>query len=132
MPLPDASRANLSLKVLASSKVERYSDDMDLITPKAAILQALLQGEKYGLEIIRDLEERTCRRLILAQATVYPALRDLEREGYLLSRESEPLVERGGRARIYYRLTAEGRKAALDARDLVGSVYGLPVAGGAP
>lgn len=105
---------------------------MDILSPKTAILQSLLGGEKYGLEVIRDLEERSGKRLRLAQATIYPALREMEREGYLLAREGEPLPERGGRARIYYRLTAEGRRAALEAQEVVGAVFGLvPVWGGA-
>jgi PadR family transcriptional regulator PadR len=93
---------------------------------KAAILQVLMQGEGFGLEVIRRIEERTRGKLLLAQGTVYPALRDLEREGLLKTRESDPLPQRGGRPRIYYKLTAAGAKAAVENRDVVSGLFLVP------
>ena len=48
------------------------------------------------------------------QGRVYPVLRQLESEGLLESYDGESLPQRGGRPRRYYRLTAEGRRAAID------------------
>ena len=62
-------------------------------------------------------------------------LRKLEADGLVVSRvarEEAPDPRRGGRPRVYYRLTGLGEKAALGARSEIGSFYGLvprPVGG---
>lgn len=94
------------------------------VTAKAALLQALIQGEGYGLELIDRVEQRTEGKVRLHQGSVYPALRGLEREGLVESYEGPLLPERGGRPRRYYRLTAQGSKAALEQRRAVGGLFG--------
>lgn len=47
---------------------------------------------------------------------VGPDLRHLERAGLLVSREGEPVPERGGRPRFYYRLTEKGQAIVAGAR----------------
>ena len=94
---------------------------MTAIDTKVALLQALIQGESYGLELIERVKKATGGRTTLMQGRVYPVLRQLESEGLLESYDGEPLSERGGRPRRYYRLTAEGRRAAReDAKALAG------------
>lgn len=87
------------------------------IDPEAALLQALLSGPGYGLELIERVEERTQGRVTLNQGNTYPALRTLEREGLVESYKSEGPQERGGRPRIYYRLTGDGLRAAHEIRE---------------
>lgn len=82
------------------------------ISAKAALLQALVSGPGFGLELIARVKERTKGAIALHQGSVYPALRALEREGLLRSWE-EPPPPQGGPPRRFYELTAEGRKAAL-------------------
>jgi PadR family transcriptional regulator, regulatory protein PadR len=89
------------------------------VTAKAALLQALVRGPGYGLDLIERVRAQTGGKLVLGQGSVYPALRDLEREGLLESYEGEPVPERGGRPRRYYRLNAAGAKAAMEQRDTV-------------
>jgi PadR family transcriptional regulator PadR len=89
------------------------------LTAKAALLQALVQGEGFGLELIERVKERTNGEILLHQGSVYPALRALEREGLVESYEGEPLPERGGRPRRYYHLTAEGARAAMGQREAI-------------
>jgi len=86
---------------------------MLIVDTKSALLQALISGEGYGLELIERIRARTEGKVALLQGRVYPALRELEIDGLVKSYETEPLAERGGRPRRYYRLTAEGRRAAL-------------------
>lgn len=69
-----------------------------------AILRVLAAGPSFGLEIIERVKTITNGVLVLGQGSVYPALRTLEDEGLLESYEGEPLPERGGRPRRYYRL----------------------------
>src|SRR5262245_24788499 len=82
------------------------------IDPSSAILQALLQGDSFGLEIIERVEQLTLGRLRLTQGSVYPALRALEEQGLLEYYEAEARAKGGGRPRRYYRITAEGRRVA--------------------
>jgi PadR family transcriptional regulator PadR len=72
------------------------------------VMQAIGAGHGHGFDIVEVTGYAT--------GTVYPALRRLERDGYVRSHwESERLATREGRpARRYYELTAAGVKA-LDA-----------------
>lgn len=79
------------------------------VTTKAALLQCLCDGEGYGLDLIERAKQYG---LNLHAGSVYPALRELEGDGFLKSYEGEPMPERGGRPRRYYKLTAAGKKLA--------------------
>lgn len=98
-----------------------------IVDTKSALLQGLLQGEAYGLELIERVKSRTNGTVLLLQGRVYPALRELEAEGLVRSREGEPIPERGGRPRRYYELTALGRRTALQERKTVIALFN-PVA----
>jgi PadR family transcriptional regulator PadR len=86
------------------------------VTARAALLHALVEGDGYGLELIERLRERTRGRLSLGQGSIYPALRDLEREKLVSSYEGDATPERGGRPRIYYKITALGRRSVREQR----------------
>lgn len=74
-----------------------------------AILGCLWPGKLYGLEILRRLETQS--NLSLGAGTVYPLLARLKGEGLL---ESEWVEEaEAGHPRKYYRLTAAGRRRAV-------------------
>ena len=97
---------------------------MTHIDTKVALLQALIQGESYGLEVIERVKEQTHGQVVLVQGRVYPALRELESDGLLERYDGEPMPERGGRPRRYYKITAEGRKVARQqARGLLGLLH---------
>jgi len=73
-----------------------------------AVLGCLWSGKLYGLEILQSLERDS--DLILSANTVYPLLARLKAEGLL---ESEWVEAEAGHPRKYYRLTAAGRRRAL-------------------
>ncbi len=98
------------------------------VSAKAALLQAMIAGPGYGLDLIERVAKHTKGAVQLGQGSVYPALRDLEHDGLLESYEGEPLPERGGRPRRYYKLTALGAKAAMEQRDVVFGLFGVPEA----
>jgi PadR family transcriptional regulator PadR len=75
--------------------------------------------------LVARVSERTNGRLQLGSGSVYPALRDLEREGLVESREADPSPERGGRPRRYYKLTAEGLRALKETRAVVRGLFEL-------
>jgi PadR family transcriptional regulator, regulatory protein PadR len=66
------------------------------------VMQAIGAGHRHGFDIVEVTGYPT--------GTVYPALRRLERDGYVRSRwEAERTAMRDGRpARRYYELTASG------------------------
>lgn len=98
---------------------------MELSFAKLALLQALTTGPGFGLELIDRVSERTSGEVKLHQGSVYPALRSLEREGFVESYPGETNEARGGRPRIYYRITAEGRRAA----NAVSGLFAMPTPG---
>jgi PadR family transcriptional regulator PadR len=78
-----------------------------------ALLLAVLDEEpRHGYAIIDALQVRSGGALSLPTGTVYPALRRLERAGYLESNWSTVT----GRERRTYRLTAAGRKTLATER----------------
>ncbi len=95
------------------------------VTAKAALLHALVDGDGYGLELIERLKARTRGKLEFRQGSIYPALRDLEREKLVTSYETAAAAERGGRPRIYYRITALGRRAVREQRDVLQGLLDL-------
>jgi PadR family transcriptional regulator len=70
-----------------------------------AVMLAVAAGPRYGLEIIKHLDEE--RDLALPQGTIYPLLARLTRDGLLEAewRPTEP------HPRKYYTLTTRGRRA---------------------
>jgi PadR family transcriptional regulator PadR len=74
-----------------------------------AILASLWQSRLYGLEILRELSEKS--QLEVAEGTLYPILSRLKKEGLL---ESEWVEAEAGHPRKYYWLTAAGRDRAQE------------------
>src|SRR5271163_603109 len=73
-----------------------------------AILAVLWPGRLYGLEILRKLADSSA--LIVPEGTVYPLLSRLKAEGLLTS---EWVESDAGHPRKYYKLTANGRRRAV-------------------
>lgn len=74
-----------------------------------AILCTIAPRARYGLEIIRHLEEFT--DLVVTEGTIYPILGRLTREGLLSARWNS---SEGPHPRKYYQLTATGRRVLDD------------------
>jgi len=75
---------------------------------------AHLRNDAYAIPIMDEIERRTGRRV--ARAAVYITLRRLEEKGFVSSWMSDPLPERGGKARRYVKLEGAGAKALREAR----------------
>lgn len=101
------------------------------IDPKTALLQALISNDGFGLELMERVKDATNGALSLGPGTIYPALRDLERDGLIESYRADPLPERRGRPRIYYSITADGRRAFHEKHKQVVGFFGPlePLAG---
>src|SRR5260221_14596706 len=75
---------------------------------EVAILATLWSGRRYGLEIIRALEERS--DLVVAEGTVYPVLTRLRNDGLV---DAEWEESDSGHPRKYYSLTTAGRRRSV-------------------
>lgn len=69
------------------------------------ILESLYSGEKYGYEIIREVEEKTNGKIKLKQPSLYSSLKRFEAKNYVKSSWADSDI--GGK-RHYYSLTDEG------------------------
>src|SRR5262245_5552715 len=96
-----------------------------IVDTKSALLQALLEGEGYGLELIERVRSRTGGAVNLLQGRVYPALRELEDDGLLRSWEGEAVPERGGKPRRYYELTVAGKRTAFSDRKAACALFSV-------
>jgi PadR family transcriptional regulator, regulatory protein PadR len=74
-----------------------------------AILAALWDGRRYGLEILRRLESDS--NLIVSEGTVYPLLSRLKALGLM---RSEWVESDAGHPRKYYSLTPAGKQRAVE------------------
>lgn len=75
------------------------------------VLKSLSTGQKYGLEIIKDIENFTRGKVVLKQPSLYSSLRRMEKKGYITSFWQDS--ELGGR-RHYYTLTDLGKQKVVD------------------
>jgi PadR family transcriptional regulator PadR len=91
------------------------------------VLLALIRlgDDAYGVPISREIEQRSGREVALG--SVYAALERLEEKGLATSTLGDPTAERGGRAKRYFRITAQGLREVREAqRALVSLWRGLP------
>ena len=72
------------------------------------ILGCLWEGDKYGYEIMKEIEDKSNSQYVLKQATLYNQLKRLEKQGLVSSYDGNP-DDTGGGKRRYYSLTNEGR-----------------------
>ena len=69
------------------------------------VLSLLSEGDKYGYEMIAELDRRSDHTFALKEGTLYPILHGLEKDKYLSSYQQEAPT---GRLRKYYHLTRKG------------------------
>jgi DNA-binding PadR family transcriptional regulator len=81
------------------------------------VLMALLRLGKnaYGMAVRREIEERTGRRVSIG--AVYATLERLETKGYAGSFAGEATPERGGRAKRFFRIEPDGRRALRESQE---------------
>lgn len=78
---------------------------------KMLVLSIIDSGNKYGYEIIKDMEARSYGAFVLKEGTLYPILHDLERDELITS--STYKME-NNRTRIYYKITKKGKAYLYD------------------
>ena len=78
------------------------------------ILKSLYDKDRYGYDIIKEIEEKSHGQYILKQPTLYSCLKRLETQGFINSYWGEQ--SNGGR-RKYYTLTEMGREVFVQNQD---------------
>ena len=71
------------------------------------LLSLLKEADRYGYEIIKELELRSDKTFQFKEGTLYPVLHKLENGGYVTS-----YLTKGdaGKNRKYYKITNSGKK----------------------
>jgi DNA-binding PadR family transcriptional regulator len=84
-----------------------YSKELLKGSADTLVLSSFVEGEKYGYQVVKELERRSEGFFCFKEGTLYPILHRLERQGLLSARwETMP----NGSERRYYALTARGRR----------------------
>jgi PadR family transcriptional regulator PadR len=92
----------------------RYLRDFELM-----ILLAVLRlgDDAYGVPIARELKVQGRREVSLAN--VYATLERLQEKGFVSSKLADPTPVRGGRAKRYFRVTAQGVKQVRETQRIL-------------
>jgi len=71
-----------------------------------------LGDEAYGMIIREEVIKATGKKWLLG--AIYGPLGRLQKNGYVTSFKGDPTPERGGRAKVYYRVTKKGKDALAE------------------
>lgn len=80
-----------------------------------------LQDEAYGVAINEYINKRT--GLNWRFGSIYTPLGRLVDKSLLKTVEGEPTPERGGRRKLYFQLTKEGKKALLEVQKVHSAIW---------
>jgi PadR family transcriptional regulator, regulatory protein PadR len=80
------------------------------------LITAILLDEAYSVAIQRELKVRCGRKVSLS--TIHVSLHRLEEKGYLRSVFGAATQERGGRRKLFFRITKLGDRALITSREL--------------
>ena len=97
---------------------------MEILTLNEEILLLTilrLKENAYGVTIMQKMMETTGKKIVYG--TLYNSLDVLVRKGYVLTHKGEPTAERGGRSKVYYRLTETGKEALRQSREFHASLW---------
>jgi DNA-binding PadR family transcriptional regulator len=80
--------------------------DLSALEQQVMLAMLRLHPSAYGITIREHIAEKTGKKLSVG--SIYAALDRLQGKGYANSRRGEITAERGGRAKLYFTLTASG------------------------
>ncbi|MGD1017905.1 MAG: PadR family transcriptional regulator [Verrucomicrobiia bacterium] len=88
-------------------KRDEYARNLAAGTYDLIVLDVLRDGPNYGYGIRKRIFEQSKGTLNWQDGTIYPVLRHLEEQGFVIGRWKGP---KEGRQRRYYRLTPRGQR----------------------
>ncbi len=74
------------------------------------ILNAVLNKERYGLDLIDTIAEASGGLIKIGMGAIYPALNRLEQKGFISGRFAELAQGETGARRKYYQATEQGKE----------------------
>lgn len=80
-----------------------------------------LQDNAYGVTIRDKVKKTTGQEWSIG--AIYAPLHRLEKKGLVRTIEGEPVAERGGRRKIYYVVTREGKQAMVKTKKVHESIW---------
>lgn len=78
------------------------------------VLSVLADADRYGYQIIKEIELRSEHVFSFKEGTLYPLLHNFERDGYL---KSYWVQNAGERKRKYYSITKKGLKVLAKSKE---------------
>ena len=85
------------------------------------LMVALIGADAYGVSITKELEEQTGR--VITISATHAALHRLEEKGFVKSKMGGASMERGGRRKRLFQLTAYGRQTLQELRDVRNTIW---------
>jgi DNA-binding PadR family transcriptional regulator len=76
------------------------------------VLLALVDGEKHGYAILKEVAEQTQGEVQLSTGTLYGIIKRFLLEGLIVESRTRPAAEHDDARRRYYRVTDAGREVA--------------------
>ena len=85
------------------------------------LMVALIGADAYGVSITKELAEQTGRAITISAA--HAALHRLEEKGFVNSKMGGASIERGGRRKRLFQLTAYGRQTLQELRHVRNTIW---------
>lgn len=102
--------------------VSKKAGDPEALVPLTPavfhILLSLVDDERHGLAITREVESRTGGKVWLGPGTLYTALKRMSGDGLIEESGRRPAPDLDDRRRRYYRLTGFGKRVLLAEAEL--------------
>jgi DNA-binding PadR family transcriptional regulator len=84
-----------------------------------------LKENAYGISIRQQIKKDTGTSWL--SEAIYAPLNRLKKNGYVTTRKGNDIKEKGGRPRIYYKLTSTGMKRLADIQEVNKTLWnGIP------
>ena len=80
-----------------------------------------LQGDAYGVTIRQMIFQTTGQKWSIG--AIYAPLHRLEKKEFVTSFKGDPIAERGGRSKVYYQVTSDGRKALVEIKRINEAIW---------
>ena len=87
------------------------------------LMVALFNKEAYGVSITEELKKQTGREISIS--AVHAVLHRLEEKGFVKSKMGGASQERGGRRKRLFSMTAYGKSALEEMRDIRSTIWEL-------
>jgi PadR family transcriptional regulator PadR len=96
-------------------------EDLTIYESIFLIVILRLEENSYGVTIREEASKIKGRTL--SYGTTYSYLDQLSRKGYVTKKVGQPTAERGGRRKIFYKLSPSGIKALKSAYNLQSAIW---------